>query len=81
MVLWLPACLLDSSFGLERPLLSTSSGQHILRIKKQEQMLGEMSNKSDVQDSSAAWNPSLSNLAAEGFPEVKIMPGSPLTAL
>lgn len=44
-------------------------------------MLGEVSNKSDVRDSSAAWKPSLSNMAAEGFPEVKIIPASPLTAL
>lgn len=44
-------------------------------------MLGEVSNKSDVQDSSAAWNPSCSNLAAEGFPEMKIMSGSSPSAL
>jgi len=44
-------------------------------------MLGEVNNKSEVQASSSAWSPSLSNLATEGLPEVKIMPGLPLTTL
>lgn len=81
MALWLPACLLSSPLGLEKAFAQYKFRTTRPKGKSQEQMLGEVNNKSDAQDSSADWNPSLTNLAAKGFPEVTIMPGSPLTAL
>jgi len=77
MSLWLPACLLNSGENFAQYKFRATHPKN----KKQEQMLGEVNNKSEVQASSSAWSPSLSNLATEGLPEVKIMPGLPLTTL